>query len=107
MTTVPQQALFMMNSPFLHDQARRLSREILLEGESQTGTDPAPALRRLYRRVLGRLPDGEELALATAFMKGQVESSNGGGPKGAEPPLSTWEQLSQVLLLTNEFMFVD
>ena len=25
----------------------------------------------------------------------------------AEPPLSPWEQLSQVLLLTNEFMFVD
>ena len=72
-TTVPQQALFLMNSPFLHDQARRLSREILLEGESQTGTDPALALRRLYRRVLGRLPDGEELALATAFMRGQVD----------------------------------
>ena len=25
----------------------------------------------------------------------------------AEPQLSPWEQLSQVLLLTNEFMFVD
>ena len=25
----------------------------------------------------------------------------------AEPLLSPWEQLSQVMLLTNEFMFVD
>ena len=30
-TTVPQQALFLMNSPFLHDQARRLSREVVRE----------------------------------------------------------------------------
>jgi hypothetical protein len=25
----------------------------------------------------------------------------------ADPPLSPWEQLAQVLLLTNEFMFME
>jgi Protein of unknown function (DUF1553)/Protein of unknown function (DUF1549)/Planctomycete cytochrome C len=106
-TTVPQQALFLMNSPFLHEQARRLSREILLEREHQGGSDPELAVRLLYRRVLGRLPDDNELALARAFVRGQANTWRPAQSSGGEPQLSPWEQLSQVVLLTNEFMFVD
>ena len=108
-TTVPQQALFLMNSPFLHEQARRLSGEVFVEsGSRRAAANPRIAVRRLYRRVLGRLPDGDELALATAFIRGQVDTWKPGQiAAGTEPQLSPWEQLSQVLLLTNEFMFVD
>ena len=71
-TTVPQQALFLMNSPFLHEQARRLAESIL--HECGQASDPATlgradlsaeAVRRLYRRVLGRRPDQDELAPGT------------------------------------------
>ena len=117
-TTVPQQALFFLNSPFLHEQARKLSATI--ERESAGGTsDPALCVRRLYRRVLGRLPEPGELALATEFLRlERAEAGSGpsawngiaravaGGPT-AEASLSAWEQLAQVLLLTNEFMFVE
>ena len=64
-----------------------------------------------FTLVLGRLPEGDELALATAFIRNQSGSSAGGWKAGqgpsSEPQLTSWEQLSQVLLLTNEFMFVD
>jgi len=120
-TSVPQQALFLMNSPFLHEQARRLAGAI--GHECQNGShaaakgpagDPAEGIRRLYRRVLGRPPDPDELALATEFLRRQTAAPSGRSAawrlmqtvKG-EPPLSPWEQLGQVLLLTNEFMFVD
>jgi hypothetical protein len=106
-TTVPQQALFLMNSPFLHEQARRLSREIPLEPDSSSAKDPESAVCRLYRRVFGRLPEGDELPLATAFIRSQADSWKPGQSTRGEPQLSPWEQLSQVLLLTNEFMFVD
>ncbi len=110
-TTVPQQALFLMNSPFLHEQARRLSREVLSEPTARNGENAALTVNRLYQRVLGRLPEGDELALATAFIRNQSGSSAGGWKAGqgpsSEPQLTAWEQLSQVLLLTNEFMFVD
>ncbi len=117
-TTVPQQALFLMNSPFLHEQARRLAGEIA--GRTRDSRDsrgrPRQAVRRLYRRVLGRPPEPDELALADAFVaaaNGAMRNTAwkpGSRPKsaaGKEPQLSPWEQLSQVLLLTNEFMFVD
>ena len=59
-TTVPQQALFLMNSPFLHQQARRLAGAILHDGREAShstlpgpAADPAEGIGRLYRRVLG------------------------------------------------------
>jgi len=120
-TSVPQQALFLMNSPFLHEQARRLAGAV--GHEYRDGSHPAAAapagdsaqgVRRLYRRVLGRLPEPDELALATEFIRRQTAAPVADSMASrlmrtlkAEPPLSPWEQLSQVLLLTNEFMFVD
>ncbi len=120
-TTVPQQALFLMNSPFLHEQARRLTALIGPQAESRSrdaadtkGEAAAEGVRRLYRRVLGRLPDSDELALAMAFIRRESAAAAAGSAawrvmqtvKG-DPPLAPWEQLAQVLLLTNEFMFVD
>ncbi len=114
-TTVPQQALFLMNSPFLHQQARRLSAAI----GQDASADPADGIRRLYRRVLARPPDADELALAAEFLRceagpsaprldgwKQIMKGKTGGSL-ADPPLSPWEQLTQVLLLTNEFMFME
>ncbi|MGP0062141.1 MAG: DUF1553 domain-containing protein [Isosphaeraceae bacterium] len=121
-TTVPQQALFLMNSPFLHEQARRLAASTRQESSvvaSGVPADPADGIRRLYRRVLGRTPDPDEIALAADFLARQsgpsaprldgwktLTPARIGGTL-ADPSLSPWEQLAQVLLLTNEFMFMD
>ncbi len=122
-TTVPQQALFLMNSPFLHEQAQRLAAAIAHDPPTSAAppdsatawdADPAEGVRRLYRRVLLRLPEPDELGLAVAFIRAETARSardvddwkranRGTGNR----PLAPWEQLSQVLLLTNEFMFVD
>jgi Protein of unknown function (DUF1553) len=110
-TTVPQQALFMMNSPFLHQQARLLAREIAGEGRfSDDGSRDLEYIRTLFRRVLCRLPEPHELDLARQFVHAQATGSTawkGASPSGKEPELSPWEQLCQVLLLTNEFMYID
>jgi hypothetical protein len=126
-TTVPQQALFLMNSPFLHEQARRLAasvrQEALAGSSAATPTTPGPdsagGVRRLYRRVLGRPPEPDELALAVQFLRRQADA-DGQRLDGwkrtpdrrspgatSDPPLSPWEQLAQVLFLTNEFMFME
>jgi cytochrome c553 len=121
-TTVPQQALFLMNSPFLHEQARRLAAAVASDDQanssasSSTGSpaEPADGVRRLYLRVLGRPPAADELALGIAFVQRQfsADAAETGEwkklPSGnGKPRLSPWEQLAQVLLMTNEFMFVD
>jgi hypothetical protein len=120
-TTVPQQALFLMNSPFLHEQARRLAAVVANPGQAGSSAnslgssaDRADGVRRLYLRALGRPPQADELDLAIEFIERQSganasERVTGKGlpARNGEPPLTAWDQLAQVLLLTNEFMFVD
>jgi hypothetical protein len=90
-TTVPQQALFLMNNPFVLECARRLVRRPDVAAEP----DVPRRVEHLYRLVYGRPPSPEETALACDFV-------------GAAPgtPVA-WERYAQALLLANEFVFVD
>ncbi|OYV92943.1 MAG: hypothetical protein B7Z73_04155 [Planctomycetia bacterium 21-64-5] len=95
-TTVPQQALFAMNSPFVLEQVRRLAARPEVAGEM----DAARRVQALYRLVLGRVATNDEVELAVRFIDAP--------PVSAEASkLTPWELLAQVLLSTNEFMFVD
>lgn len=95
-TTVPQQALFGMNSPFVIEQAQTLASDPEI-------TAPEPAeekVRRLYRRVLQRAPLADEEAIAVAFLQ---ES----GPGTGDGEMSRLAQLAQILLMSNEFYFIE
>jgi hypothetical protein len=96
LTTVPQQALFLMNNPFVVEEARHLANRPDVAAEP----DGASRVRKLYRLVYGRAPAEREVAAALRF----VESE---GKDAAPGTLSAWEEYVQVLLLSNEFAFVD
>jgi hypothetical protein len=63
-TTVPQQALFLMNSPFLQQQARTLAKRPEITQAAETKDKVAS----LYRVLFQREPDRQELKLATEFL---------------------------------------
>ncbi|MGF1583309.1 MAG: PSD1 and planctomycete cytochrome C domain-containing protein [Gemmataceae bacterium] len=92
-TTVPQQALFLMNNPFLTRQAKAL---LALQG-IQAADTPSAKIPKLYRQIFGRDPGSDELKLGRGF----VESV----PASQRP--MAWEHYAQALLLSNEFIFVD
>ena len=89
LTTVPQQALFLMNSPFVREQATALA----ARPEMASAGNPDAKVAALYRLALGRAPTPAELALGREFV--------------ADAAAGRWEQYAQVLLLSNEFAFVD
>jgi len=62
-TTVPQQALYMMNSPFITAQADRLA------ANAPTTADQPAIIRQLYRTILSRDPDPDEIALGLACLQ--------------------------------------
>ena len=70
-TTVPQQALFSMNSPLVIEQARALA----ARPEVAAGTTPEARIAALYRRVLARPPDPFERAAALRFLASDARSS--------------------------------
>jgi hypothetical protein len=122
-TTVPQQALFLMNSPLVIDLARRL----VAMPDFAALVDDAGRLNFLYERIYQRLPSAEETELGLEFVSqtplreagaavgkgGGIASPNGkdkrpganGGRKRA--PLTSWEEFAQALLQANETSFVN
>ncbi|MFM9116428.1 MAG: PSD1 and planctomycete cytochrome C domain-containing protein [Planctomycetota bacterium] len=83
MTTVPQQALFALNSPFMLARADALAKQL-------SGIEAPQRVPRLFNLVLGREPSGTERDECDRFLA-----------------TGSLEQLAQVLLMSNEFMFVD
>lgn len=64
-TTVPQQALFFMNSPFSVEQAKAL----VSRPEIKSATDDAQRVQRLYRLLFERAPDADEKAAGVAYLR--------------------------------------
>lgn len=63
-TTVPQQTLFLMNSPFVRKESDALGAKIPVEGSSVD----SQAIKALYRGVLLRDPKPREVELAERFI---------------------------------------
>lgn len=82
-TTVPQQALFALNSSFMLARSDALAKRVA-EG------DPPSRASRLYELIYGRQPSPLEQDECRSFLS-----------------TGTLEQLAQVLLMSNELMFVD
>jgi hypothetical protein len=87
---VPQQSLFMMNSPFMAERAKAFSDRVRKEGKT---TDEK--IKRAYLLLYGRSVTDDELQLGRAFL--QTESSTDDG-------LTAWQQYAQVLLSAGEVM---
>ena len=89
---VPQQFLFLMNSPFMVDRAKALSGR--LENDSD---DDSVRIGHAYRLLFGRSPSDEETRLGLRFLRAESPSAS---------ELSPWERYGQVLMSSNEFMYV-
>jgi hypothetical protein len=93
-TIVPQQALFMMNSPFVVEQAQALIKRAEVAG-AKVGADKIQAL---YRILWQRPAESSEVKLGEKFIAAQATT---------DTKLSPLEKYAQVLLLSNELMFVE
>jgi len=72
---VPQQALFLLNSPFIVQQARHLA----ARPEVKTCHSPEDTVRALYQVAFQRRPERDEVQLAVRFLESRSR-------KPAEPP---------------------
>lgn len=63
-TTVPQQALFQLNNPFVMQQAEHLAARATAENPEQ----PTAVVHDVYAQVLRRAPTAEEASVAAEFL---------------------------------------
>lgn len=85
-TTTPLQLLFSLNGPFVMERSAALGKELARAGKSDS-----ERIRLAYARLFQRPPSPREESLALAYLA-----------EGA-----SWERYAQVLLTSNEFLYLD
>jgi hypothetical protein len=90
-STVAPQALFLMNNPFVHEQARTAAKRLL----SEKLADDRARLDRAWRLSLGRGPSDGEAALAQRHL---------GSARQAD---AAWASIFHALFASPEFRYVN
>ena len=67
-TTSPQQSLFLLNSPFVVEQSKRLAARPELSGVA----DARARIGALYRLVYGRAPSEREITIGETYLKSAI-----------------------------------
>ncbi len=93
-STLPTQALYLMNSPFVMEEAQRAAEKLLSENP-QVPQDQL--LTRAYRQTLGREPGPEERAAAERFFTSQKTQAS---------PQAQWAHLYHSLFASVDFRFL-
>jgi hypothetical protein len=91
-STTPLQALWMLNDPFVHEQASAFAARLLKE---RSGV--AARIDRAYGLALGRAPSTGESAASAEFLR------------SVQPELDetqSWEAFARILFRLNEFVYV-
>ncbi len=98
-TTAPQ-ALYMMNSDFLREQSFSFAKFLVTKGGFDSDSQ---RIERVYLMALARKPDAEELRFGLRYIANYpsdwAEDSN--------PRLEAWQSLAQMLMVSNEFHFIQ
>jgi hypothetical protein len=117
-TTVPQQALFLMNNRFVIDQAKGL----VNRPEFKAAATDRERLRVIYRLAYQREPSHREVAWALRYIRGpaltppvivthrghrEVIVAPNPGAASARHPLTLWQKYAQAILMSDELVFVD
>jgi hypothetical protein len=92
-STVSTQALYLLNGPFVMDQAKAAATRLM----NEENLDDAGRLNRAYRTTLGRSPTPRERELALRYVQ----------ETPATERITGWERVYQVLFACVDFRYVD
>ena len=101
-TTTPTQTLFLMNSPFIHEQSEALARRLL----AMPGDDAA-RIRYAFEACHGKEPAMGDVDEAVAFVTGYIKRLAAQGVPGDQQVIGAWAALGRVLLTSNGLLYVD
>ena len=101
-STVPLQALFLMNSPFVHQQSAGFARRLIA-----SSADPVRRIELAHQLAWSRLPSPHETNRALGFLQKCGAALDSAHAPGESRESETWTSLAKVMLTANEFLYVD
>ncbi|NDH04599.1 DUF1553 domain-containing protein [bacterium] len=99
-TTVPTQALVMLNSPLVRQQAEKLAKRVA----PTPGTPVKESIQAAYRIAFARLPDDNEQSEMQKFIDAQQKIMGGANTANHEKAMV---EFCHTLLCLNEFVYID
>lgn len=99
-TTVPTQALVMLNSPLVRQQAEKLAKRVA----PTPGTPVKESIQAAYRIAFARLPDDNEQSEMQKFIDAQQKIMGGANTANQEKAMV---EFCHTLLCLNEFVYID
>jgi hypothetical protein len=101
-TTVPAQALYMMNSPFVIEQSKHTAQRVLANGS----LDDAGRIELIYRSILARGPSESERTRALGFIESTITQLETNQSTEARAAVA-WSGLCQALFACAEFRYLN
>ena len=95
-STTTLQSLYLLNDPFVHEQARHFAARVRAARSDDRGR-----VELAYRMALGRPPTTEEVERGLAYLKRVAERSKD------DPEARAWESFARALFRLNEFVYIN
>jgi hypothetical protein len=102
-TTVAPQALYVMNSPFVHDLAKTWATDLL----SHPGMSDTERISIAYQRAFARPPTPVETQRTQQYLTAYEARLNAAQPETGKSTLTAWQSLCQILFASNEFIYIN
>jgi hypothetical protein len=101
-STVPLQALFLMNNPWVRGQAEGFAQRLL-----SAAPDAARRIESAYEAAFGRPAHPAEIERGNEFCKACAAELERAGCEAGRIELESWTSYARILLTANEFFYLD
>ncbi len=101
-STTPLQALFLMNDPFVHEQAKKFAARLLAERP-----DDVSRIEGAYLFAFGRPATVEERTTGQSYLTKAREKLKATKIPAKQLAADAWESYVRAILMSNEFVYVD
>ncbi len=108
-TTVPTQALLLLNDPFVMQQAEQIANQVLANPDADSD---GKRLVDLYERLFSRPPTADEQSASLEFLQEfsatlQPQEANVKLAPASGFPVAAWASLCHTLVQSSEFVYVE
>jgi hypothetical protein len=101
-STVPLQALYLMNNPFVKEQAESLAKKLIA-----STSEESKRIERMVELAWGRPPGAAEVDRASLYLKQYKEELARSGAPEEKQELEVWTSYARIILTANEFVYVE
>jgi hypothetical protein len=102
-TTVPSQALYLLNSNFVREQSRHFAARVRADDKASDDD----RFQLAHRLALARPASTDELVASRGFIEAYLAATIAQARPESDRRLSAWQSYCQSLLCSNEFLYVE